>query len=188
MAGATFTESNYALRKLKSDFMMTITVAATVITLIPLFLVLGYLLFKGATSLNWAFFTHARPGRREGWWNGQRDYRNLRGGRHRLSHRRPDWSRRRSFPGGTSQPSPRGCRAVLGRRYDGGPVDCRGHLRLRRDRPSDGSFFDARRIIRPCDDYGSPGYAHHGRDDYPGASRAARSFVGARRAAVENFA
>jgi phosphate transport system permease protein len=58
MAGATFKESNYALRKFKSDFMMTITVAATVITLIPLFLVLGYLLFKGATSLNWAFFTH----------------------------------------------------------------------------------------------------------------------------------
>jgi phosphate transport system permease protein len=58
MAGATFKESNYALRKFKSDFMMTITVSATVITLIPLFLVLGYLLFKGATSLNWAFFTH----------------------------------------------------------------------------------------------------------------------------------
>src|SRR6516164_850051 len=58
MAGATFKESNYALRKFKSDFMMTITVAATVITLIPLFLVLGYLLFKGASSVNWAFFTH----------------------------------------------------------------------------------------------------------------------------------
>jgi phosphate transport system permease protein len=58
MARATFKESNYALRKFKSDFMMTITVSATVITLIPLFLVLGYLLFKGATSLNWAFFTH----------------------------------------------------------------------------------------------------------------------------------
>ncbi|HTR61072.1 MAG TPA: phosphate ABC transporter permease PstA [Candidatus Binataceae bacterium] len=58
MAGATFKESNYALRKLKSDFMMTVTVAATIVTLIPLFLVLGYLLFKGATSLNWAFFTH----------------------------------------------------------------------------------------------------------------------------------
>ena len=58
MAGATFREGNYALRKFKSDFMMTITVTATVITLIPLFLILGYLLFKGATSLNWAFFTH----------------------------------------------------------------------------------------------------------------------------------
>jgi phosphate transport system permease protein len=58
MAGTTFKESNYALRKFKSDFMMTITVAATIVTLIPLFLVFGYLLFKGATSLNWAFFTH----------------------------------------------------------------------------------------------------------------------------------
>jgi phosphate transport system permease protein len=53
-----FKEGSYRLRKLKSDLMMTITVAATVVTLIPLFLVLGYLLFKGATSLNWAFFTH----------------------------------------------------------------------------------------------------------------------------------
>lgn len=58
MAGATFKESNYALRKLKSNFIMTVTVAATIVTLIPLFLVLGYLLLKGATSLNWAFFTH----------------------------------------------------------------------------------------------------------------------------------
>ena len=58
MAGATFKESNYALRKFKSNLMMTITVAATIVTLVPLFLVLGYLLFKGATSLNWAFFTH----------------------------------------------------------------------------------------------------------------------------------
>lgn len=58
MAGSTFKEGNYALRKLKSDFMMTITVAATIVTLIPLFLVLGYLIYKGATSLNWAFFTH----------------------------------------------------------------------------------------------------------------------------------
>src|SRR5262249_48583808 len=57
-AGATLRENNNTRRKFKSDFMMTITVAATVITLIPLFLVLGYLIFKGATSLNWAFFTH----------------------------------------------------------------------------------------------------------------------------------
>src|SRR5215471_8658038 len=58
MAGAVYRESSYALRKLKSDVMMTITVAATIVTLIPLFLVLGYLLVKGATSLNWAFFFH----------------------------------------------------------------------------------------------------------------------------------
>ena len=58
MERSRFKEGSYRLRKLKSDLMMTITVAATVVTLIPLFLVLGYLLFKGATSLNWAFFTH----------------------------------------------------------------------------------------------------------------------------------
>ena len=38
--------------------MMAITVGATIVTLIPLFLVLGYLLTKGVASLNWAFFTH----------------------------------------------------------------------------------------------------------------------------------
>jgi phosphate transport system permease protein len=51
-------ETNYKFRKFKSDFMMSVTVGATIITLIPLFLVLGYLLMKGFTSLNWAFFFH----------------------------------------------------------------------------------------------------------------------------------
>ncbi len=45
-------------RKLKSDFMMSLTVFATLLTLCPLFLVVGYLLYKGASSLNLAFFTH----------------------------------------------------------------------------------------------------------------------------------
>lgn len=44
-------------RKLKSHCMLGVTVAATVLALVPLFLVLGYLLGKGASSLNWAFFT-----------------------------------------------------------------------------------------------------------------------------------
>jgi phosphate transport system permease protein len=43
-------------RKLKSDFMVGVTIAATVVALIPLFLVLGYLLEKGAASVNWNFF------------------------------------------------------------------------------------------------------------------------------------
>src|SRR5579871_2152579 len=51
-------ESSYRLRKFKSDFMMAVTVGATILTLIPLFLVLGYLLMKGFTSLNFAFFFH----------------------------------------------------------------------------------------------------------------------------------
>src|SRR5271170_443244 len=51
-------ESRYRYRKFKSDAMMAVTVGATILTLIPLFLVLGYLLTKGVASLNWAFFTH----------------------------------------------------------------------------------------------------------------------------------
>ncbi len=46
----------YQYRKAKSNVMMGVTVAATVVTLVPLFLVLGYLLFKGASSLNLDFF------------------------------------------------------------------------------------------------------------------------------------
>jgi phosphate transport system permease protein len=50
--------ATYQYRKLKSNAMMGVTVAATVVTLVPLFLVLGYLLYKGASSLNLAFFIH----------------------------------------------------------------------------------------------------------------------------------
>jgi phosphate transport system permease protein len=53
MAGAA---AAYQYRKLKSNVMMGVTVAATVVTLVPLFLVLGYLLYKGASSVNLAFF------------------------------------------------------------------------------------------------------------------------------------
>jgi phosphate transport system permease protein len=44
-------------RKLKSNCMVGLTVLATVIALVPLFLVVGYLVSKGASSLNWDFFT-----------------------------------------------------------------------------------------------------------------------------------
>jgi phosphate transport system permease protein len=44
-------------RKLKSDFMVAVTIGATILALIPLFLVFGYLVGKGASSLNWSFFT-----------------------------------------------------------------------------------------------------------------------------------
>jgi phosphate transport system permease protein len=50
--------SAYRWRKLKSDAMMAVTVGATALTLVPLFLILGYLITKGFSSLNWAFFTH----------------------------------------------------------------------------------------------------------------------------------
>jgi len=48
---------NNLYRKLKSDFMVGLTIAATAIALIPLFFVLGYLLSKGAAGLNRDFFT-----------------------------------------------------------------------------------------------------------------------------------
>jgi phosphate transport system permease protein len=51
-------ESSYLYRKVKSRLMMGLTVVATVITLLPLFLVLAYLVSKGFASLNPAFFTH----------------------------------------------------------------------------------------------------------------------------------
>jgi len=43
-------------RRLKNDLIMGATVAATVITLVPLFLIFGYLLSKGFSSLNLDFF------------------------------------------------------------------------------------------------------------------------------------
>ncbi|HEX4209378.1 MAG TPA: phosphate ABC transporter permease PstA [Candidatus Binataceae bacterium] len=44
-------------RQYKSKFMVGLTIGATVLALVPLFLVLGYLLSKGFTSLSWDFFT-----------------------------------------------------------------------------------------------------------------------------------
>src|SRR6202790_4255954 len=58
MASATLVlPRQYQYRKAKNLVMMGLTIFATVITLIPLFLVLGYLLYKGASSINLAFFT-----------------------------------------------------------------------------------------------------------------------------------
>ncbi len=55
---ASSASRRYYYRKFKSDLMMTLTVVATIITLVPLFLVLGNLIQKGASSVNLAFFTH----------------------------------------------------------------------------------------------------------------------------------
>lgn len=46
----------HAYRKFKSRFMFALTILATVLALVPLFLVLGYLLSKGASSFDRAFF------------------------------------------------------------------------------------------------------------------------------------
>ncbi len=50
-------QRHYRYRKAKNLLMMGLTISATVVTLTPLFLVLGYLLYKGASSVNFAFFT-----------------------------------------------------------------------------------------------------------------------------------
>lgn len=47
-----------AWRRFKNNLMMGATVGATAITLVPLFLILGYLVSKGFSSLNLAFFIH----------------------------------------------------------------------------------------------------------------------------------
>jgi phosphate transport system permease protein len=44
-------------RKLVSNFMLTMTGVCAVVCVSVLFLILGYLLFNGGTSVNWAFFT-----------------------------------------------------------------------------------------------------------------------------------
>src|SRR5271155_393641 len=44
-------------RKIKSNLMVGLTIGATAVALVPLFFVLGYLLSKGAASVNWDFFT-----------------------------------------------------------------------------------------------------------------------------------
>lgn len=44
-------------RKLVSHVMMTLTGVCTFLTVSTLFLILGYLLYNGASSLDWAFFT-----------------------------------------------------------------------------------------------------------------------------------
>jgi phosphate transport system permease protein len=58
MSSAKSGDSYYIYRKFKSNLMMALTLVATVITLLPLFLVLAYLVSKGFMSLNPAFFTH----------------------------------------------------------------------------------------------------------------------------------
>jgi len=51
--------SNYKQRKIVDQFMRGLMVGATILALIPLFLILGYVIFRGASSLSLAFFTEA---------------------------------------------------------------------------------------------------------------------------------
>src|SRR5262245_1247918 len=50
---------NYTRRKWADRFMRGLTVGATLLALVPLFLILGYVLVRGASALNLAFFTQA---------------------------------------------------------------------------------------------------------------------------------
>lgn len=49
--------SNYAFRKALNNFMLTLTGLCTLFAVSILFFILGYLVWNGATALNWAFFT-----------------------------------------------------------------------------------------------------------------------------------
>ena len=44
-------------RKFVSNFMLTMTAVCAFVSVAVLFFILGYLLFNGGTSINWAFFT-----------------------------------------------------------------------------------------------------------------------------------
>jgi phosphate transport system permease protein len=57
-AGVVTTDTRYYYRRLKNHAVTAITFGATAITLVPLFLILGYLVAKGASSVNLAFFIH----------------------------------------------------------------------------------------------------------------------------------
>jgi phosphate transport system permease protein len=45
-------------RNVTNHFVTGLSVVSTVVVLLPLVAILGYLVYKGASSLNWAFFTH----------------------------------------------------------------------------------------------------------------------------------
>jgi phosphate transport system permease protein len=57
MNTATRVRARHRYRKIKSQVMVGLTVLATIVALAPLFLVLGYLLTKGASGINWNFLT-----------------------------------------------------------------------------------------------------------------------------------
>ena len=49
---------NSMLRHLMNHLVTGIAVLSTVLVIVPLVAILAYLIYKGASSLNWAFFTH----------------------------------------------------------------------------------------------------------------------------------
>jgi phosphate transport system permease protein len=55
---ATFERLLNARRNSINHVVTVLSIISTLIVLVPLIAVLGYLIYKGASSLNWAFFTH----------------------------------------------------------------------------------------------------------------------------------
>ncbi|HMD41767.1 MAG TPA: phosphate ABC transporter permease PstA [Candidatus Acidoferrum sp.] len=51
------TDARLQWRKFVSNFMLTMTGLCALVSVSALFFILGYLLFNGGTSINWAFFT-----------------------------------------------------------------------------------------------------------------------------------
>ena len=135
----------YQYRKLKSNVMMGVTVAATVVTLVPLFLVLGYLLYKGASSLNLNFFIHLpRPVGESGGGMGNAILGTLQIVGIACLARSADRNRRRLVPRRASPHRARQRSAFRSRRDDGRAVDRGRDIRLRRGRAADGRILGAR--------------------------------------------
>lgn len=55
---ANFERLNTARRTVTDHFVTGLAILSTVVVLVPLVAILGYLIYKGASSLNFAFFTH----------------------------------------------------------------------------------------------------------------------------------
>src|ERR1051326_1517599 len=53
----TVSSTNHRYRKFKSLLMNALSIACAVLVILPLVCVLFYLIQRGASSLNWAFFT-----------------------------------------------------------------------------------------------------------------------------------
>jgi len=59
LARSRNTERMVNARRFATDHLVTgIAIASTIVVLTPLIAILGYLIYKGASSLNWAFFMH----------------------------------------------------------------------------------------------------------------------------------
>jgi len=154
---------HYQYRKAKNLVMMGLTIFATVVTLTPLFLVLGYLLYKGASSINLAFFTRlpAPVGEVGG------GMANAIVGTFELVLMAGLMGVPVGVGAGIYVAEHRGTRR---RRDDGGTIDCRRHLRVRSSCETDGRLLDDCGRCRARDHHDSPSDQNHRRNDAAGAA------------------